>query len=361
MTIFNIVDPGMSQKAGHHREINMALAAELAQRGYQVNIYAHKTYPVDRADMDNPDIRIIPHFTVFPYAVLKNDHALTTLAINHHYSQIKFEEELFAIKFKGDIHFSNIFSYQIKGLSKISGLHKSTACIHVHPNRYTPHGEFFWIKSVTDNHSHMKKFQIFSVEALLSNEIDRLSAYGNIVKTIPFPLKIKEIPAQKSPTHRIGILGGLRPSQGFEKLSQTLQLIHGQGYEVLLQDPRGQVKNLEGVKKIGFLDCFADAFNECDAVLLNYEPEAYKFMGSGVMWEALANGIPVIYSKGSAVAHLGKTLGAGIPFSYHDASSLKEALHLYKNHQEKWGSDARKIAVEIRSKNTISHYLDQLI
>ena len=202
------------------------------------------------------------------------------------------------------------------------------------------------------------------MEPTLANEVDRLTSHGTGVQVAPFPLPPAPQNAKSKPTNRIGILGGLRREQGVEDLRQTIELIKSSGHEVLLQDSKNQLTNVDYLTdavKIGFLECFSDAFQLCDAVLLNYEPNAYRFMGSGVIWESAANGIPVLYARGGAIAEFARRFDIGIPFFYANPYSLKEALAHYSVNREAVHSHARERSVHIRASHSVAQHVDHLL
>lgn len=360
--IFNIIDPGMTDQFGHHRDINVALGQAMLSRGYQVNLFTHKSYTPSPWDPVDANFKIVPHFTISAYSIYRNELSISDIVIKHSIGEQKFQDELLELKLQGQIHLSNLFSYQLKAICRIKGQDNTTACIHVHPNRFTPHGEFLWTKTAIEINHHLKNIEIFAIEEPLLHEMDRLTAYGNGIQKIAFPLNLSEFSAKTTPTNRIGILGSLRVAQGFGKIGANVDMIRSMGFHVLVQDSKGMINQPESpsIKKIGYIEKFSDAFKECDAILLDYEPDTYQFMGSGVLWEALACGVPFIYTRGTSLAALASKWDVGIQFSFYDNTSLKAALNIYKENQEFYRSKSMKIAHEVRSENNIGNYLDSI-
>lgn len=360
--IFNIIDPGMLDQFGHHRDINISLGQAMLSRGYQVNLFTHKSYTPSTMDPVHPNFKIIPHFTISAYSIYRNELSISDIVIKHSIGEQKFHDELSELKLQGQIHLPNLFSYQLKAICRIKGQHKTTACIHVHPNRFSPHGEFLWTKTVIEINHHLKNIEIFAIEEPLLHEMDRITSYGNGIQKIAFPLNLSDLPAQNIKTNRIGILGSLRVAQGFGEIGATVELIRSLGFDVLIQDSKGMINHPESrsIKKIGYIEKFSDAFTDCDAVLLDYEPNTYQFMGSGVLWEALACGVPFFHTRGTALASLAAKWDVGIQFSFFDNISLKNALGTYQENQEFYKSKSMKIAHQVRTENNIEKYFNSI-
>lgn len=360
--IFNIIDPGMTDQFGHHRDINIALGQAMLSRGYQVNLFTHKAYAPSPWDPVDENFKIVPHFNISAYSIYRDELSISDIVIKYSIGEQKFFDELSELKLQGQIHLSNLFSYQLKAICKIKAQHKITACIHVHPNRFTPHGEFLWTKTAIEINHHLKNIEIFSIEESLLHEMDRVTPYGHGIQKIAFPLNLSELPAKSIQTNRIGILGSLRAAQGSAKIIPTVDLIRSLGFGVLIQDSRNMIEMPEStsVKKIGYIEKFSDAFKDCDAILLNYEPDTYQFMGSGVLWEALACGVPFLYTRGTALASLASKWDVGIQFSFFDTISLKNALTHYKDNQDFHKSKSFNIMSQVRSQHNLDHYLNSI-
>lgn len=360
--IFNIIDPGMMNQFGHHRDINICLGQEMLTRGHHVRIFANAKYEPSHLDPRHKNFEIIPHFSTSPYYILKNELSATDILLKHTIAEQKFHSELAALQLHGSIHFSNLFSYQLKAIARTQGNHRVSGTVHVHPNRFTVHGEFLWTKTTLEVNHHLKNIDIFSTEEPLVNEIDRITNYGNGARLIPFPLNCPDLPPHRSKTNRIGILGSLRQGQGFGKINATIDLIRSCGFNVLLQDSKEmiQLPETSEITKIGYLKKLSDAFTECDAVLLNYEPETYRFMGSGILWEALAHGVPFLYTRGTALAYLARKYKVGIDFSFYDTQSLKQALQIYRNDSRHHDEAAIRASHEVRQHHSAANYLNRL-
>lgn len=360
--VFHIVDPGMTIHLGHHRAINMAIASGMRARGYEVRVWVHQAYRVPAQEKALDGIEVIPCFSVSPYAVFKaND--VNELTQRHGHAAKLFLNEINQLNLTGMVHISNLFASQFLGLSALKNI-KLSACVHHHPSRYSVHGETLWIQAWTAAGKKLNSMKILVVEPQMVNEIDRCTDTKKGVVLAPFPLPA---PCQLKPqdsSKRIGILGGMRREQGLNFLEPTIDAINSFDYEVLLHDVKGVFSDKfksKNVQLVGYSEKFSDVLAKCEAVLLNYDPVAYRFMGSGVWWEAAANGIPTLYSRGTAMSTNARHYGFGLSFVYGDQSSVVDTMATYVQHHETIHKNSKIIAQKLRAEHGLSRYLDHLI
>ena len=67
----NLIDPGLSHKAGHHYDIDLRIASELINLGHEITIYSNLKYIQD--GKLSKGIKIVPIFSISPYIKLKRD------------------------------------------------------------------------------------------------------------------------------------------------------------------------------------------------------------------------------------------------------------------------------------------------
>lgn len=362
LPLLHIVDPAMSTHVGHHREINMALAKGMRARGYEVRLWVNKAYKLSAQDQSNEGIRVIPHFSILPYAIF-NSEGLADLIQRYRLSEDSFAYEIERLQLKGILHISNLFSYQLKGLSQAQKFTHISACVHHHPNRYSEHGEILWTQSWNRARNALSSMRVMVVEELMVNEMNRCIDTLKEVVRVPFPLAESSQPLRQGSRKTIGILGGMRREQGLRYIDQTIETINSFGYDVVLQDSKGVLSDKgrsKQVKLVGFTDQFSEVLSICGAVLLNYDPVAYRFMGSGIMWEAAAHGIPLLYTRGTAMSTMARRYGFGVSFSYMSKDSLRQAMGHYVRYHDDLQQSAKIVAQQLRSEHSLSLHLDHV-
>lgn len=110
---------------------------------------------------------------------------------------------------------------------------------------------------------------------------------------------------------RVGVLGGLREEKGGKFISDIVSMssIETSGcVEFLVQCTKEEFIKIKSAVRLDVsltwldvgvsTDCYAQAFDRCDVILLPYERKKYKKRSSGVFTEAVARGLPVVFPKG---------------------------------------------------------------
>jgi glycosyltransferase involved in cell wall biosynthesis len=76
---------------------------------------------------------------------------------------------------------------------------------------------------------------------------------------------------------------------------------------------------------LGFISNLGEEISKCSLVVLPYDPNQYKNRGSGILWEALAAGVPVIVPNGTG---LEKNVegGGGMSFNEYSADNIFQTI-----------------------------------
>jgi hypothetical protein len=72
-----------------------------------------------------------------------------------------------------------------------------------------------------------------------------------------------------------------------------------------------RVGGASGLTVLGYVPCLAKEIAKCDLVIAPCNPTEYRWMGSGIVWDAIASGVPVIVPSGTAPGILVEETGAG--------------------------------------------------
>lgn len=145
---------------------------------------------------------------------------------------------------------------------------------------------------------------------------------GVSVGCLPIPV----VPAVRRPrgaTFQATYLGDARDEKGFpllveaieglaaEREAGTMRFVLQSHFNSATGDPRTALalarlgQDAPGVALVGRAldaDAYSTLLGEADAIVLPYEPEAYRLRSSGVLVEALASGVPVVVTAGSWLA-----------------------------------------------------------
>ncbi|MEO6608316.1 MAG: glycosyltransferase [Aestuariivirga sp.] len=357
-----VADPAMVKLTGHNRELNLIRSAEYVARGYQVDIYANKQYPVSDIDQNLNGVRIIPHFSTSPYFFnLAEQEALG--ADGYLESQAKsFASELQLIGNDCPLLLPSAYPYLICGAALAGWEHPVHGVIHRKPDFLMYRPSEHWRVAFKKSLSLRKPLGVHVLEPVLQGIYAKYAEGAVRIRLAPYPLHPFVKTSIKRQSNCVAILGGLRPEQGLEFVPAVVNSLVTSGFRLVVQDPAGRLNGAShpAVKIISFVEDFRMPMQSCSALLLNYDPASYATSTSGVAWEALATGTPVIYSRGTASANTFHNYNCGLAFDYGSIDQIHRAvLRLHQNYS-KHLELAEAAAKKVRNLHSVKRFVDHL-
>lgn len=318
----------MSSFAGHHADINLRLAHALISRGHQVTIYANTFFP-----SANLDLKIAPLTTDYPYDIVhtiaKNE------SLEHQIKAFQLEASGFSNNLKNvdsaDITiFPTLLDYQLFSIGEWQhDLGRLIACIHADPIQFNSHGAALW-KMAFDNCSRKKdSLMIGTLEPEVCLAYKSLVSHNAIdIKMFPIPHDGGIVRDEENQLRTIGILGHQRPDKGFDSIPRVVTRLIQSGFRVIVQNSSLVTDNAilkihPNLEVMGHVENLSDLISRCSLILLNYKKNSYRVTGSGIAWEALASGVPILAPQGTSIAKLIKQYTCGEVFD----SDNNESLH----------------------------------
>jgi glycosyltransferase involved in cell wall biosynthesis len=133
----------------------------------------------------------------------------------------------------------------------------------------------------------------------------------------------------RSGLQRIGFFGHQqRGEKGHGLLSVIIPKLLDQGYQVLLHDSSAMPLSgkHERLEVLGYEEDLGIQMRRCDLIVVPYQAESYRQRGSGIVWEAIANGIPLVAPERTAPGHLIGALGCGCLFGEASVDAILGAI-----------------------------------
>ena len=65
--LINLMDPSLRIAAGHHLDLDIDIAKELARLGHDVHVYSHRDISADARALISPHAPLTPIFRLSPY------------------------------------------------------------------------------------------------------------------------------------------------------------------------------------------------------------------------------------------------------------------------------------------------------
>jgi glycosyltransferase involved in cell wall biosynthesis len=326
-----VVDPGLINPMGHHQNFDYKIAQELYRQGARVTLYSHQAYTIP-ADL-RTNFTIVPLFTNYPYhsewlgsTEIKEVRQFENLSktFQHEFASVLDTHDAFV--------FPSIFPYQIYAVGMLNTEKHVFGITHNSPTNPKFDGFGSWTRALDAICDMKYPPQIGLVEEMLHHELDGLFRHSDPLHILPYPVFEPKRINQSTSLRLIGLFGSHRQEQGLRDVNRIISTILSCGLEVLVHDVGNRVntKDRKGVHKIGHVDDLAEAMSICDAVVINYDLDYYRHMGSGIAWDALSAGVPVLCSRGIAAAKMLQKFGACELFSNGDMRSLNEGLQRTK-------------------------------
>ena len=320
----------MMNYSGHHAEINFKLARELRRRGYSVTIFANKKFVAKQADAD-----VRPHFTHNPYDHLEN--MGEALPNNQPFNVFEglsrtFLLELRAIEAVDMSLLTSMFAYQLHAIAD-DGLEmgRIVGLIHNQPDFHNPDGATYWRQAFIKSRLKHAELRLGILEPELLLEYESLLPGNSLeIEEFPIPHDGSDAGALGDQLLTVGLLGHQRADKGLNRLSSVVSSSVKLGFNVTVQDSAGLLQAKVGssgaVRYAAYVEDFGALIRECNVTLLDYSAEVYRFSGSGIAWESIASGVPVIGPKGSTISRLLRRYDTGATFSPSDPMSKFKVL-----------------------------------
>ncbi len=357
-----VADPGMSKLTGHNRELNLVRAYEYVSRGYQVDIYVNKLYPLQAIDQGLDGIRIIPHFSSSPYHFSKAHQEALGMGEYLNSMAQSFAKELRLIGEDCPLLLPSAYPYMICGAALADWKHPVHAVIHRKPDFLIHHPSTHWRQAFKMAQALHKPLGVHVFEPILQKLYAKYAEGRVRIRLAPNPLRPVAKTSIKRQKNCIGLLGGLRPEQGLEYVPAVINSLLGCGFSVVIQDSDNRLESPPhpAVKMVGFVENFRALIQSCSALILNYDPAAYATTTSGVAWEAMVVGTPVLYSRGIASASTFKKYNCGIAFDYGSISQITAAAMDLQRNYAKHLELARAAAKKVRLIHNVEQFVNHL-
>lgn len=310
-----LLDPGLLGTSGHHFDWAHKLVREAHLRGLQVTVVCHQRAHPQMAQWLEPYARVQALFSVDPYEGAGFDVASTALAA-----------DLAGLP-DADLWLVPTLTLGLAGaLAKMAKTPWIAACIH-HDPAYTGASDVaHWCTALAELQVHGKT-ALGTTTSALAQAYTQLS--GLPIDLWPLAHDGHRALQPRRSLRTVGILGHQRAEKGLLLIPDLVQGLRGLGLNVLLHDTIGQLQDpgLPGVQTVhGFVLDFNELLRHCDLVITPNDSASYRLGGSGVVWEALASGIPVLAPRHTFSGQWALQTGGGLCFDTVTPSAIVQSV-----------------------------------
>ena len=362
---FFYVDPGLQSNLGHHAKSCRLVTRELGARGIEVVTLAFK----DVASELQAELRSVPHFRAFTYWLSDGDPVCGWLnAFN--IAAAMTSEDLARLDIRGDdvVYFNSAQPAQVMAVihwiaavpeerqpqiviefGTEPGLQVQIlpggARYDVPDPRVDPRPMLFRFVGGRLREIDTRRLRLVTFHGISSRVYE--SMLGQPVGVLPFPYYANGPISDRSQKRPIVItaLG----HQGFDKGFHLLPLVAAEllrrhadigivlhsavpgenpETDTALRSLAASDRRLKFHEGILGADDWETLLDKSDLILCPYNPERYFLSHSGIVAEALANGIPLVVPSGTALASITEEFGgARTTFDLFEVSSIVDATN----------------------------------
>jgi glycosyltransferase involved in cell wall biosynthesis len=359
----NYMDPALAGQGGHHLQWFERIGAALTAQGHELRAYVNRRASRATLEALSGRAKVVPVFESMPYyPPEKIDPLCGELAM--FMVDMKHLPRALARVAPADAWvWPTLFAPQMAALAAAKVAVPVAACIHFPPDRSPQLGPAVWRYGAMLAATARIDLRI----GLSVQELEPL--YAPLLRR---PLPVLPIPVDAGPpadlgsdVKTIGFFGGQANRKGAAILPTLVSRLLGQGFRVVLHDSSGRTAARltahPNLKVLGYLPDLPPAMAECDLVVAPYEPDAYRHMASGVVWEAISRGVPVIAPGDTAPGRFIQELGAGATFAVHSVDGICEAIDDVRAHWGRVSQAARQACEAWPDQHGVGHHVAALL
>jgi glycosyltransferase involved in cell wall biosynthesis len=359
----NVLDPALLRIRGHHFDLDAKIIDKLIESGHTVSLYCNKDVQKEVLLRLNTSCDVVPLFRANPYAHPKNfDRYAGELLMYLTQSKI-LSEDLQKVAYADIWMWPSIFASQINACATVQPSAKISGCIHTPSNTMLdPFGKLWW------RHAFLRLQQADTQHILGTIDPEVRLDYAPLASNTKiniFPhyyegLQIKE---PKKALKKIGFFGHQRGEKGIEFIPDLVNKLASRGFSITLQDSalKYDSKIHSSVERLGFVEDLSIEIAKCDLIILPYSIDQYKRKASGILFDALASGVPVIVPFDTALGRWIDQTGAGTQFYNNDVASILHALSLAGHNYGSLAKAAYITSQEWRTKYGISRFTNAML
>ena len=141
-----------------------------------------------------------------------------------------------------------------------------------------------------------------------------------------------------------------------------INFLASKSVNVVIHDSSSSIRfDLPNVKYLSFVEDLANEISQCDLIVLPYKKEEYTQKGSGILYQALASGIPVLVPFNTSLAAHVEETESGIAFFDHNPKSIIEAFLIAESRYKEISKNASITALKWSQMHGIKNFVKSFI
>jgi hypothetical protein len=366
--IINLLDPGLGGAEGHHHDWNTRIVNRLSALGHEVSVYAAaQAHPASLRGFENA-VRVERLFEMNPYKNKLDFDPICGEIQRQILGTRTIARDLGNVAPADLWLWPTAFAYQMRGCAMIDTKAAMSFCIHTPPDNGTGlprHAETgAWWRLATKSLS-AAGHRILTVGAV---ERECMSALLNFIGDLDpkhLPMPIDGMPGRHNELRTIGFLGAQRDDHGRLLLGQLIARSLEAGFKVLTQRADtvpASLRKHPGLTVLDFEGDFPSKVEACDLLVAPYRWDAYVAgRSSGVIWQAIASGVPCVAPFNTCPGRSLASVGSGVFFSEFTTASVFDAVVQAQRLYPSLADAAFHGATEYAKHNGLDRFVEAMI
>lgn len=363
-----VMDPGLRTAGGHEHDWDTRIANHLAASGHDVGVYVHAQAQPAALRGFETTVAVKRLFSINPYLGGEYFDPICGDIQRQLVGAVTVARELKGVE-RADLWiWPTAFAYQLRGCALTDTDVAMSFCLHTPPEielglfEWTESGGWWRVaaKSLQNANRH--------VAAIGSIEEECFSSFLPFIGELGlrhFPMPFDGAPSRRTQLKTVGILGAYRDDQGSSMVGSLIARCLRAGLKILVQSERvvpPALKSHPDVTVTGYDGSFPDKVERCDLVAAPYRAEKYSGgRGSGVIWQAIASGVPCVAPRYSTPGRTLAGIGSAAYFSVPSAAGVFEAICEAQNNYSSLADAAFRGAVEYEQGNGLAKFVDAIV
>lgn len=295
----NICEPRLRYTGGHFLEYCRNLSGALKQAGADVHVYAAQA--VDPAVIASLAQMGVPCHGIFRSCI--DDMQEDQKSSRQYILDLSMSQAMDMHKARRpDLWFiPTLMPEMLHAYARLENAAPMTGIVMVHPSRRHAYGARLWFDACQKIATHNLPVKLLSIDDHIGAVVATMSC-GLPIKTAPMPQDGVAFTSPRHELRRIGFFGYQRNERGAGLIPAIVSHLLSQDFEVVMQDSNQHgpfsLQPHPRLHRLGYVENFAEAISQCDAVLNPITAISYATMASAVVFDCLASGIPVVLPAG---------------------------------------------------------------
>lgn len=363
----HVLDPGLIYVRGHQHDWDTRIANHLAELGHEVGFYANRQARPNALLGFDARVHLDRHFRIDPYARAEMFDPICGEIERQLLGAQSIANDLTRLPPADLWLWPTAFSFQLRACAAVESSAKISACLQMPPDTgfglpFAEPGPWWRFSAKRLGRANGR------VRTVGTLEPECLAAFQHFLgdlDPILLPVPYDGTPVRHAELKTVGFVGGRRFEQGMHLIGDTIKKCLESGVKVLTQSDEYVPQPLKQHPDLTVLDHRGDfpaKVECCDLIIAPYKWSEYTGgRGSGVVYQAIASGIPCVAPYASSPGRTLSRIGSGSLFNEFNSAGIFKAIEHARANYPALADAAYRGALEWREHNGLEKFVDVMI